>query len=116
MEPVSFKTDAELIEYVEGQVGLVLPPDWKIGRISGERVAWSIRPPGQTLKDYILYVSDDRRDFVFLYDNTDEGPRGLNHALLNAKVFDVGALQWCPLSRAIKHVVETCKLNRWGLT
>ena len=116
IEEISFKSDSELVGYVESQARLALPADWRLERLEGERLAWRIVAPGQNLDDYLLHVSADRSDFVFLHGNTDAGPLELHHVLLNAKLLDVKALRWFPLSRVIEYLLRTCELNRWGLT
>lgn len=113
---VSFKSDSELIAYVESQARLALPADWRLERLEEERLAWRIAAPGRSLEDYLLHVSADRSEFVFLHGNSDVGPLDLHHVLLDAKVIDVQGLRFYPLSRAIEYVLTTCKLNRWGLT
>jgi len=116
MEEIPFKSDAEVVRYVESQARLVLLADWRLERLEAERLGWRIVLPGQNLNDYLLHVSADRSDFVFLHGNTDAGPLDLDQLLLNAKVLDIKALQWLPLSRFIEHVLRTCEPNRWGLT
>jgi hypothetical protein len=116
MNETTFKSDSELIEYVESQARLALPAGWRFERLEGERLGWRIVAPGQNLDDYLLHVSADRSEFVFLHGNTDAGPLQLNQVLLNAKVLDVGGLQWISLSRVIEHILESCELNQWGRT
>lgn len=113
---MTFKSDSEVAQYVESQARLALPAGWRLERLGGERLRWRIVPPGENRDDYLLHVSADRSDLVFLHGNTDAGPISLDQMLLNAKVLDVKTLRWFPLSRVIEHVLRTCELNRWGLT
>lgn len=116
VEEMRFESDAEVVRYVESEARRALPAGWHLDRLDEGRLAWRIAPPGQGGNDYLLYVTGDRSEFIFFHGNTDAGPLHLGQLLLNAKVLDVKALRWCPLSRCIEHVLETCELNRWGLT
>jgi hypothetical protein len=114
-EEVVFSSDVELIDYVDDQARPVLPQGWTIER-SEEELTWRILPPGERTVDYILRVSSDRTIFMILHGNTDEGPIRLDTMLYNAKVMDLESLRFFPLGVAIADVIQTCKLNRWGLT
>jgi hypothetical protein len=111
-----FTSDSELVDYVESQIQLVLPVDWRFERLEGRRLGWRIVPPGRNLTDYLMYSTGDRSSLLFVYGNSDAGPLRLEQMLLNAKMLNMEALHLFPLSRMVEHLLKTCELNRWGLT
>lgn len=113
-----FQTDEEVQRYVDNQLTNGLPSNWSYRR--GRRsLKWHIEPRVRTDKVagfvvYILEVSSDYRLFVLYYGNTDAGC--CFHRLSTAMVMPSEYLSEYSLIKAVTHVIDHCKLNRWGLT
>lgn len=108
------KSKRRLQRYIEDRISADVPAGWRVsGNASG---GWTIRPKETRPFDpyYDLFILEGT--LVITYGNTDVGPLGLHHYLLNAKIITEPSLTEFGLRHVLEDVTRNCEPNGMGYT
>lgn len=107
--------------YVSAELEKAVPPGWRVKRVSGPSLAWTISK--QVVKssewpnqEYAVRIPASLEFVVFTHSNNDVGVLALHHALQNAMYIDASALRHYGMKACLGHVMSRYKPNEWGYT
>ncbi len=115
----TFETDDEWASYVEGELRVALPTDWRCLRSippDGAAATWEILPGADPDDWFGIEMPPGAKNFIIFCGNTDAGIGGPHLLAQQARVVPRLGLRLHPLRDVLKWVFTNCPPNMRGLS